>query len=147
MRKAFTLIELIFVIVIIGLLAAVAVPKFVNLKQNAQASTVVKTTVDTAQQAVEAAINERDLEENSTYTLKDLVTIKGKDWNYTTSPADGNYSYTDPLNNKVVASVILDKTNNKVEYTINCDNFKDTGAKDKCKKLIGQDSVDVNITY
>ena len=57
MRKAFTLIELIFVIVIIGLLSAVAVPKFLNLKQHAEASNVVKTTVDAAQQAVEVAVN------------------------------------------------------------------------------------------
>ena len=148
MRKAFTLIELIFVIVIIGLLAAVAVPKFVNLKQNAQASTVVKTTVDTAQQAVEAAINQRDLEENSTFELSDLVSIKGKDWNYTTTGAsDGKYFYKDPQNNNEVASVVLDKSNNKVEYKIDCTLFNDPASQNKCKKLIGNDSIDVNLTY
>jgi len=36
MKKAFTLIELIFVIVIIGLLAAVSVPKFITAVQNAK---------------------------------------------------------------------------------------------------------------
>ncbi len=37
-QRGFTLIELVMVIVILGVLAAVAVPKFVNLKSDAQAA-------------------------------------------------------------------------------------------------------------
>ena len=41
MRKAFTMIEIIFVIVIIGVLASVAIPKLQSLRDNATASTCV----------------------------------------------------------------------------------------------------------
>ncbi len=54
MKKAFTLVELIFVIVIIGVLAAVAVPKFTNLTDNAKISAELSTAsaVQTALETV-----------------------------------------------------------------------------------------------
>lgn len=36
MKKAFTMIELLFVIVIIGILSAIAIPKFTSIKKNAE---------------------------------------------------------------------------------------------------------------
>jgi len=137
MKKAFTLIELIFVIVIIGLLAAVAVPKFLNLKQHAQASSVVKTTVDAAQQAVEAAINWQDMENNASFTLQDLVNLRGKGWSYST-PTDTNGSYEYNVSNKIVAEINLSVPSREVNYSINCNSFADPKTKAECAKLIGK---------
>jgi prepilin-type N-terminal cleavage/methylation domain-containing protein len=52
MKKAFTLIELIFVIVIIGVLASVAIPKFNNLTNNAKSSSI-KSVVTSVQSSID----------------------------------------------------------------------------------------------
>ena len=50
-RKAFTMIELVFVIVVIGILAAIAIPKFAATRDDAQ---IAKGRSDVA--AIRAAI-------------------------------------------------------------------------------------------
>ncbi len=57
MRKAFTLVELIFVIVVIGVLSAVAIPQFSRLTDNAKISSEL-STASSVQAALEAVHGE-----------------------------------------------------------------------------------------
>lgn len=53
MKSAFSLIELIFVIVILGIVASFAIPKFVDTKDSATASTI-RRDVDTAINSIQS---------------------------------------------------------------------------------------------
>jgi type IV pilus assembly protein PilA len=76
-RKGFTLIELLIVVVIIGILAAIAIPKFATTKDKAKLASV-KTDVRNYMTAEEAYFSD-----NATYG--DAAALQGAGYNFTLS--------------------------------------------------------------
>lgn len=83
-EKGFTLIELLVVVLIIGILAAIAVPVYLGIQDNAQKSAV---TADLGN--VKTAIVAYNTQNNGSYpaTIGALTTIQVDGANYTTPPA------------------------------------------------------------
>ncbi len=70
MKKAFTMIELVFVIVVIGILATIAIPKFAATRDDA-ILTKAKTTVANIRAAMSSEVQRRIFEGNYT-AINDL---------------------------------------------------------------------------
>ena len=161
MKKAFTLIEIIFVIVIIGLLSMVAIPKFKELKNHSVIESMSYTLTTGVHEAVELAVNYMDLENNTTFKLGDVLHINeeelvyGLKWNYTTNGSynkDGTYSLRDETYStpRVVLRITLDKENRLIRYRINCKNLKQSThgeLRELCIKKWGDEDIQREISF
>ena len=92
-RKGFTLIELLIVVVIIGILAAIAIPKFANTKDKAKMASV-KTDLRNIQSAQEAYLSDSSFYSSSAAAFQassgNVITIANADSSGYTSTVTNN---------------------------------------------------------
>ena len=88
MRKGFTMIELVFVIVIIGILSAVAIPKFLETVHQAH-DTAVVTFVGTLNRSVAATVWNKSLSDGKNGKIVDYCGVLA---NYINMPDELTYN-------------------------------------------------------
>ena len=123
MKKAFTMIELIFVIVILGILAAVALPKFVGVASQAREGNL-KSFVGTLNRTVGPTLWSQAISNAKNGDISQLQSIDLKQYTDIPDEIKDKKVYiskcNDKYNFKVIATIDKDKMGSENDYAIVC---------------------------
>jgi general secretion pathway protein G len=116
MKKGFSLLELIFAIVVIGIIASFAIPKYLDTRDSALVSTL-KRDISTATTSIQSY----HLQNGSISKISDAVTLNTTNWTI----EDLKITYKDDTTD----CAVLEVKESKLNLSITAD------AGDICKKL------------
>ena len=122
MKKAFTMIELIFVIVILGILAAVALPKFIGVAEQAREGNL-KSFTGTLNRTVGPALWSKAVSNDGSGKIANLPTADLNLSKYTDLPQEVNEVNLSRCNDSgdgVVINVDKNKMGGDYDYFITC---------------------------
>ena len=121
MKKGFSLLELIFAIVVIGIIASFAIPKYSDTRDSALVSTI-KRDISTATTSIQSY----HLQNGSISKISDAVTLNTTNWTI----SDSKITYQDNEKDCVTLEVKEDDNSKKIlALTV------DSTAGTICKKL------------
>jgi len=148
MKNAFTMIELIFVIVILGILAAVAIPKLSATRNDAVVSKLANNIMTGASEIASYAMSQAETDENLSVMSNSIKNMQ----------ESGEATLTDNEAKIKVGNVddciIVKIESNTTTDTLNI-NFSDANGDNLCLALQGAINADeypmklrgVNVTY
>lgn len=116
--KAFTLLELIFSIVIISIVSSIAIPKFMDIRNDAMASTI-KSDINTIITSIQTSY----LINGKVDKISDIITLNNSIWNV----QDKKVIFKSKENNCIIIEILEEDDN--IQVTINED------ASSTCEKL------------
>jgi len=128
MKKAFSLLELIFAIVIIGIIASFAVPKYLDSRNFALASTIKRDIITTTTSIQSYYLVNRKLDK-----ISDAITLSTINWTI----SDKKISFFDNKQN----CVDLEIKNSSVSIKIN----KDAGNVCIALSELGVENLDIDL--
>jgi len=121
MKKGFSLLELIFAIVVIGIIASFAIPKYLDTRDSAMASTIKRDIASTT-----TSIQSYHLVNGTIDKISDAITLNENNWTIT----DSKITYKDNEKDCVTLEVKDDSGTKSLELTVDA-----TATSGICKIL------------